>query len=320
MHPESAPLPAHVLEAAGDWLMRLHDAPHDSGQRAACAAWCAQHPDHARAWQRAQRLQDLFRRVPPALALPVLGRSPDARRRAAIKRIGLWLAALPAGGLGWELLAPTPTGTTVRTAVGERRLLSLPDGSRVHLDTDTRLGIRFDAHERGLQLTHGRIRVDSGADSQVPARPLQVHTPHGTVQALGTRFDVQLHDDRTALALLEGTLEIRTGKAAAWRLQAGEQGWFNADGGHAVRPLDDTDTAWPGGMLIADRRPLGALLAELGRYRRGLLRCDPEVAGIPVSGAFPVDDSDRTLALIEAAYPVRVQRTAGGWWTTVVAR
>jgi len=107
------------------------------------------------------------------------------------------------------------------------------------------------------------------------------------------------------------------------------------DGRHAPAPLpapvlqsvvrraldaDPAQAAWVGGMLAADRMPLGELLGELARYRSGRLRCDPEVAALAVSGAFPLDDIERSLAMLEAIYPLAVRRGAGGWWITVGPR
>lgn len=320
MRPESAPLPSATLEAAADWLLQLHDAPDDTQVQSACQRWCEQHPDHARAWQRAQQLQSLLLQVPPALALPVLGRGPDPRRRTALKTLGLWLGVLPAGWVGWQLLAPAPAGPSLRTAVGERRTQALPDGSTLLLDTDTQVSVHYSGSERGLWLERGRIRVTSTADPQSPARPLQVHTSHGRVRAVGTRFDVRQDENRTQVSLFEGRLLISPDNAAPQMLEAGQQAWFDALGGFAATPEDGTGGAWAMDMLVADNQPLGELLAELARYRRGVLRCDPAVARLPVSGAFPLDDTERSLALLEATYPVRVQRAGGGWWTTVGAR
>jgi transmembrane sensor len=320
MRAEPAPIPRAVLAAAADWLLRLGEAPNDPAAQQACAQWCAQHPDHARAWQRAQQLQALLQQVPATLALPVLGRGADPARRAALKRLGLWLAVMPAGWLGWQLLSPSPTGPMERTAVGERRRVGLPDGSQLLLDTDTRVVVRFDDQQRGLRLERGRIRVESAPDPQSPARPLQVFTPHGRIRALGTRFDVRLDAELTHVSLIEGRLQISPHSGAPWLLEAGWQAAFDAHGAQRGERLDDTRTAWATGMLVADALPLGELLAELARYRRGALRCDPQVAALPVSGAFPLDDTAQSLAMLEATYPVRVQRAAGGLWTTVAAR
>ncbi len=313
------PLPDGVLEQAADWLLRLHE---DDGPvtRAACAAWCAQHPDNARAWQRAERLRGLVAQVPGAWALPVLNRPQDRRRRAAIKRIGLWLALLPTGWVGWQRMGAGTPGHSEQTAVGQRRRLLLPDGSRLHLDTDTRVGVDFDSLHRQLWLERGQLYVDTAADPRTPARPFEVITVHGRVRALGTQFNVRLLEHQTRLALFDGALEIHAGGAPLWRLAVRQQAGFDSAGRHLIAPLDDTVAAWTGGMLAADARPLGEVIAELSRHRRGVLRCDPAIAAMPVSGAYPLDDTDQSLALLEATYALHVHRSAGGWWVLVGPR
>ena len=70
-------------------------------------------------------------------------------------------------------------------------------------------------------------------------------------------------------------------------------------------------------MLLADGMPLGVLAAELARYRKGVLRCDPAVANLRVSGTFPLADTDRSLAMLAATYPVVVASRLGGYWVTL---
>ncbi|AFK62625.1 Fe2+-dicitrate sensor, membrane protein [Advenella kashmirensis WT001] len=60
-------------------------------------------------------------------------------------------------------------------------------------------------------------------------------------------------------------------------------------------------------------------VAELGRYRPGILRCDSSVADIPVSGAFQLNNTDRILEALAQTLPVQIQfRTR--YWVTVAAR
>jgi transmembrane sensor len=89
-----------------------------------------------------------------------------------------------------------------------------------------------------------------------------------------------------------------------------------------VRPqaaVDATAASWEQGMLAVRDWRLADLVDELGRYRRGVLRCDPAVAGLRVSGAFPLNDTDASLRLLEKTLPVRVSRITP-YWTTVAAR
>jgi transmembrane sensor len=54
-------------------------------------------------------------------------------------------------------------------------------------------------------------------------------------------------------------------------------------------------------------------VAELARYRRGFLRCDPSVANLIVSGVYSVDNTDATIASLVDALPIRVQYVSRFW-------
>ena len=73
-------------------------------------------------------------------------------------------------------------------------------------------------------------------------------------------------------------------------------------------------------MCIRDRDiPLSEVLRELARYQTGHLGASAEVADIRVLGSYPLAQPERALAMLEAALPIRVQRSLP-WWTTVQAR
>lgn len=69
--------------------------------------------------------------------------------------------------------------------------------------------------------------------------------------------------------------------------------------------------------LYADNQRLGDFLQELGRYRPGVLRCDPAVADLRISGGFQVDDTDAALLAVARSLPVRVV-TRTRYWVSVV--
>lgn len=72
-------------------------------------------------------------------------------------------------------------------------------------------------------------------------------------------------------------------------------------------------------MLLAQDMPLAEVLAEMARHRDGLLRCDPRVAAIRVSGAISLSDTDGGLDLLAQTLPVRIQRRTA-WWVVVGPR
>jgi transmembrane sensor len=139
------------------------------------------------------------------------------------------------------------------------------------------------------------------------------------VRALGTRFLVRAEAGRVGVAVLSGAVEAHTGGGMLERIEAREQVAISALGLEPVRPLTPEADAWVEGSLIVDNARLDEVIAELARYRRGSLSCDPAVAGLRVSGAFPVRDVDQALKALSAALPVRVERWAG-FWTTVKPR
>ncbi|MBO0988960.1 DUF4880 domain-containing protein [Delftia sp. SD018] len=326
------PLQARVLDEAAEWLMRLHDSGATDADRAACERWRQADPQHALAWERAERLLGKLGGLPAALAMPALDRprSHRAQRRATVARLAALLAVAPAGWLAWQAWYAADQrgwGSDLRTATGERRTEHLADGSRLLLDTASAVDIRFDGALRLLTLRQGAISIETAADTATPHRPFVVDTAHGRLRALGTRFTVRQEGGRAdggpvRLAVTEGAVEVTLRGAASPALvvQAGQQTVLRAGEVTSPQPLQPEATAWTHGMLMADAMPLAAFCAELSRYRPGLLQCAPEVRALRVSGSFPLGDTDRTLTMLASTYPVDVQTRMRGYWITVVAR
>lgn len=215
-------LSPRVLEQAADWLMRLHE-DGNAVQRAQWQRWHDADPEHARAWQRAERLLALSGQVPPALAHGALQRPASPGRRAVLRSVAALLVAPLGGWLAWRLYDDAAWDASVRTAVGERLRRVLDDGSVLHLATASAVDIAFDGQQRLLRLRRGEIHIDTAPDPHRPARPLRVATPHGMLQALGTRFNVRLFDDATLLVVQQGAVQVTTAAGATQRVAAGQQ-------------------------------------------------------------------------------------------------
>ena len=147
------------------------------------------------------------------------------------------------------------------TAVGERRHLTLDDGSTLSLNTDSALDIRFDARQRLLHLRQGEMLVDAVDE----ARPLRVETPQGLVLLNGGRLAVRLQDSRSQVSLFAGDAQVFShGQRLA--LHPGQRLDLDARGSGAAQAVDENSVAWINGMLVASSMRLGDFLAELGRY------------------------------------------------------
>lgn len=311
---------AELLEEAANWALALrYDVP-DAVDRAAFQHWLAQGPEHAAAWDRAQAVFRTFERVPPGLSQQVLRAvEPQPDRRRALGLVAGLLLVPAAGVLAWQ--QPWRNfGADVATAVGERMTLALPDASQLVLNTDSAADIAYTGAARRIHLRSGEILVTATADPAPMPRPLLVETEFGAVRALGTRFSVrQLDDALIRVSVFRHAVEVAPRDAAPDILRQGEQADFGSDGIRHRRAVDDSAAVWEKGMLLAQDMRLGQVIAEMARYRRGILRCDPAVAGIRVSGAISLADTDGGLDLLARTLPVRIQRRTP-WWVAVVPR
>ena len=314
----SGPIDPRVLEQAADWLMQLHSGAASAQQRRACERWRASDPEHARAWQRAEALLGKLGGLPPELAMPALDRSREldrtSARRAALLKLAALLAVVPGA---WLLMEQQAWRHDYRTATGERRDITLPDGSRISLNTATTLDVQFDGAQRLLTLRRGEIAVHTAADAQ--RRPFLVATAEGWLEALGTQFSVRQDDGRTLLAVRESRVRVRARSGAQHIIPAGRQVAFTAAAIGEPGALDGGALAWQRGMLLADAMRLHDFALELGRYRPGIVRCDPRVADVRVSGAFPITDTDAALVMLVSTYPVAARTRLGGYWVTLDA-
>nr|WP_314525173.1 FecR domain-containing protein [uncultured Pseudomonas sp.] len=311
-----APIDSTIVEQASEWLMLHWGGEMNAEQRQAFTAWQHAHPEHRRAWQRLQQLQETFGAVPAGCARAVLRDSPDPQRRAALKMLGLLLVA---GGSGYLLQSQASWRSAFaehRTATGEIRHMTLSDGTRLDLNSNSAIDVRFTPQERRIRLLSGEILLTSGHD---PVRPLIVETPSGDVQALGTRFSVREMDDGARVELYEGQLLISPRHGASVHMNAGDSLWFSAGGAGQRQLANPDDSSWSQGRLVAERQPLGRFLAELARYRPGWIRCDEAVSQLLLTGVFPLDDTDSVLAALERTLPVQVESVTR-YWVTVKRR
>lgn len=304
-----------ALREAAQWHARLGAAPQCAQTRQQWLVWHQQHELHQWAWQRLERLRADLQSLPGPLARHALaGGVAQPTRRTLLKGLVLGLGA---SGLAWSGYRQSPVWLAdLRTRTGERRSLTLTDGTRLSLNTSSAVDIRLEPAQRLIVLHAGEILIETGQDP----RPFKVRSAHGEMRALGTRFSVRQYDDHTALSVLEHAVAVRNAPGAPEvRVEAGMQLDFGTGPLPAPRPAEPNSTAWSQGRLVIDNWRLDHALAELQRYRPGFIECADEVADLRLSGAYPLDDTERALAAIAQALPVRIE-TRTRYWVRVKAR
>ncbi|MDR8384074.1 FecR domain-containing protein [Pseudomonas sp. JL2] len=310
MRQAPSPEAREVARAAARWLAMM-ESGGDDFDCAALQRWRDSSAHHEAAWQKAQRLRQRFAGVPTSLGMATLDR-PALPRRAVLKR-ALGVAALvpTAWWLGRELPLEV-WRADLHTATGEQRRWSLADGSALQLNTDSALDL--DLKARRLVLVQGEMALNV----QGPA-PLAIQAPFGLISVSHSEVCVRLNERSCRVSVLSGSVQLQPLRGPMLTLKEGEQVNLLVSGAGPVGAFDVAQLGWRDGVLVAQNQPLGDFLRELGRYRPGLLRWDPALESLRVTGSFRLENTDRILALLSASLPLHVQ-TRTRYWVTLTLR
>jgi transmembrane sensor len=322
------PLHPAIADQAADWLTLLMSGEASEAERARWQAWRAEHPDHERAWRHIESIVGRLKVLQPKAAYqslsPYAGEAPRQPGRRQALQLLLWGGfAGAAATLGSRTQTWQSLSASHRTATGEQRSWTLEDGTQLQLNTASAVSVLFDDTQRRLRLHAGELMIVTGhtrRDGQREQRPFIVETAEGEILALGTRFSVRQHAAHSQVIVFESAVEIRPRGASAGvqRLNAGERLAFSASGFGMSSAIDEQDGAWTRGQIIADNMRLADFVAELARYRPGIVRCTEDVAELRLSGVFPLQDTDRILANLPNVLPLAVQQRSR-YWVTVMA-
>ncbi|EJT85316.1 Fe2+-dicitrate sensor, membrane protein [Pseudomonas putida S11] len=322
---QAQPISASVRQQAIVWYSLTQSGDITVEQIRELEHWRQADSEHERAWQRMVGLPALLHNNAGVLRDPVArlalqqARYVSGDRRQVLKML---MGASLLGVIGWQTKESQWLQgglADLSTVTGERRRQVLADGTELWLNTATAVDIDYNANERRILLRYGEINVLTGHDPL--GRPLQVQTDDALMRPLGTRFTVRCGDGcpGTLLSVSSGRVAATLRRGRGQRvIDSGQRARLDSEG-IVVSRLAVEDDAWVDGFVIAQATRLDELLGQLGRYRPGILRCDPRVAGLRVTGSYPLDDNERILALLESSLPVSIQRRTR-YWVTVVPK
>jgi len=313
-----------ISEQAIDWMVKLRAGTPDAALQQRFNAWLAMDRAHSQAWDNLQErlggsfntVRTLDRRLPgqASEARQVL-LQPQASRRDALRMIaglGLLGGSLLLGSktrLGETLLADLHTGR------GQRQTFNLADGSRLSLNADSAVDLRFDEQQRLVILRHGELVIDVAPD---PRRPLIVRTAEGEMRALGTRFLVIQEQDASRLVVLQHSVRARLFDGTTQVVKEGQAALLSSRSITLASGDERRRADWLSGRLNVLDESLEQVVEALRPYHRGVVRVAPEVRGLRVQGVFPLDDPERTLGALAETLPIRVNRYSP--WLTLISK
>lgn len=300
-----------VVRAAAQWLALMESGCANEQDRAQLQNWRDSHSSHEQAWQKAQLLRQRFADLPSSLAMASLDR-PQASRRTVLKRAVGAVALLPTAWLVSRQLPLDVWSADLRTATGENKKDRLADGSSLQLNTASAVDI--DLKSRRLTLVEGEMALNVPGVS-----PLTIVTRFGQVVFSQGEVCVRQGQAGCKVSVLKGAVQLQPLRGPVISLRGGQQVSLQATGAGAVEPFDVLAPGWRDGVLMAQNQPLGDFLRELSTYRPGVLRWDPELESLRITGSFRLEDTDRVLALLAASLPLEVHSRTR-YWVTLVPR
>jgi transmembrane sensor len=315
------PISDKVADEAAAWVTLFMSSQATSTDHLRLQAWRDAHPDHERAWQHIEAVSARMRTLDTAVSrtLSSVVVQPSAGRRATLALVCLGIAGA-AGFAGTRTQTWQEVRAHYRTAKGERREWTLEDDTRLTLNTDSAVNVDYSGDVRRITLVAGEILVQSGhrATTGVPeTRRLMVSTRYGDVEALGTRFSVRDEDGRASVVVFEHRVRVSPqADSASVIVAAGQRTVLTQETVSAPQVADPLADAWAKGQLIAVNMRLADFIEELGRYRTGVVRCDPAVADLRFSGVFPLDDPEKIVAMLPGSLPVQL-RMRTRYWVTI---
>lgn len=301
---------ARKIEAiAASWVARMDGGPLDDEARAAFEAWCDANPRHFGAFVRLEAVNAQLRRAGALQGLSRPGGTLWHTLLPYAAAASILLALFTAWTIWWSPVAPDQT-RMLATQIGEQYRAALPDGSRVELNTGSRVAMTFSRAARDLRLDAGEALFAVAHD---PARPFTVRTRLGDVRAVGTVFSVRT-DRGLDVMVEEGRVEVlREGQVVA-RIAAGERYMLSA-AGEARRASQSAEEmsralAWRDGSIAFAGETLAQASAELNRYNRvRIVVGDPRAAAYRLGGYFRATDPDAFVAALEQSLPVDAHRS-----------
>lgn len=314
-------IPHDILAAAIEWQVTLWSGEVTATERNNFERWLRAHQQHPLAWQQVQQVSQRLEDVPDQIASRALRKTAGVNhhRRQLLFSLGV-MTSLGIVGFGVSRTQHLAIAAAdYRTARGERRSLTLPDGTQLMLNTASAVDIEFTHKARRVILRRGEIQIITGMDSGARIRPFVVETPAGSVHPIGTQFIVRQLDQDVQVQVSEGAVELHPKRGQVMRVNAGEQTRFNLQGAAAAQASDRANAAWTRGLLIAEQQKLGDFIANLSRYHFGILRCDAAVADLLISGVYPLKDTQAILRALTQVLPIRVNSLLG-YWTSITAR
>ncbi len=317
-----------VEREASEWIARLNADDVSADDCARFEVWLHSHRLHARTYEELFGTWRQFTQAPPLTQATAA--APSLQRRRAWywplrwRQFAMAMSGVAAAVLLSFYLHSLTTAATFETTLGERATVSLPDGSTLQLNSDSRVRVDYSLGSRVIHLERGEAFFDVAHDVN---RPFWVTIGKNWVRAVGTAFGVYLNRQSVRITVHEGAVKLGSAehflptslsesalKNASAMLTAGEQADLEGRV-TTTRKLSAEElaraAAWRDGWLYVENENLCDVIAELNRHTpRQLILEDVQLCSLSVGGSFQANPrgAEALLSMLEGNFGARIRR------------
>lgn len=297
------------------WVVRAHASDMSEDDIIALSEWLEANPAHLAAYDAAERVWiGETPEVETAAVVDLVAARAEKIKKPVAPPRRLWLiAGSMAAGLAALVLLPglwtAQAPLIYETATGQTREVALADGTKLHLNSATRLEVRYSSKRRDIVLDRGEVALDVVHDTE---RPLSVHAGDEVLRDVGTVFDVLRHDGAVTVTVKSGAVAmLRTGATAKVPapdrvLHAGDQAVINETTGQAQRSrvMVGPGFDWQRGQAVYRNRSLAYVVSDLNRYFDKPIEVDGETGKLNVTAVLTLDSEASVVRHLQDFLPV----------------
>lgn len=327
-----------------DWFAKLNAGPLTEKTNEEFLIWLEQHPEHEQEYERCELAWDMVGELEQDPEIIACIKECEDQIEAYRNRSNRWTDLIASVR---EMMAGPVAKTaafafccvvavslvllqlpqTYETGIGEQRLITLADGSRVTLNTDTRIAVRYSSGHRGIELERGEAIFDVEHE---PDRPFEVVAGNGLARAIGTRYNVARAGEIVTVSVLEGIVEVQANVSEHRELPQGVANLEQKNApvilkqGQAVNywevgAMDKPQSAnlkrinaWLEGKLDFDAELLSEVIEEHNRYSsQKIVISHDQLKSLLVSGVFNAGDTEALMFALSETFGIRALHRGG---------
>jgi transmembrane sensor len=305
-----------IRAQASAWLRRREFQDWDAATQTEFEAWRKASPANAVAYLR---VEQIWRRADKLRVLKHPARAENtllARLKSILPKVGAAVIVAGLVGFAAQIYVANGDTKTYATPVGAHETISLADGSKIELNTDTVLQVRTGQKGRSAELVKGEAYFQIRHDA---VHPFIVTAADHRVTDLGTKFLVRRDQGPLEVTLLEGSARIESvssnAPSHAVVLKPGDVALATANSVSVSRRTLQglaAQFAWRQGLLVLNHTTLADAAAEFNRYNQTkLIIADRDIAAHTIGGTFRTSDVEGFTEITRQLLNLRVEKLGG---------